>query len=135
VLRQLARRGYAGHVTVELSPECFPNQEELVVEKLASLHEHLARLLAGGLNAARGGGACASVLRGAQGKPDMDEHRHQQLEKIAQVCLSLHKMADYFLNNEPCNLRVEDFDRLALEIEEIARVVDSFCDELAQEGR
>lgn len=63
----------------------------------------------------------------------MDERRRPQLEKIAQVCLSLHKLADYFLNNEPTNLRVEDFDRLALEIEEIARVVDSFCDELARE--
>jgi len=63
----------------------------------------------------------------------MDERRRQQLEKIAQVCLSLHKLADYFLNNEPGNLRVEDFDRLALEIEEVARVVDSFCDQLARE--
>ena len=63
----------------------------------------------------------------------MDERRRQQLEKIAQVCLSLHKLADFFLNNEPVNLRVEDFDRLALEIEEIARVVDSFADELARE--
>lgn len=62
----------------------------------------------------------------------MDEHHRQQLEKIAQVCLSLHKLADYFLNNEPANLRVEDFDRLAVEIEEIARVMDSFADELAR---
>lgn len=64
----------------------------------------------------------------------MDERRRLQLEKIAQVCLSLHKLADYFLNNEPGNLRLEDFDRLALEIEEIARVVDSFSDELAGEA-
>lgn len=63
----------------------------------------------------------------------MDERR-RQLDKIAQVCLSLHKLADFFLNNEPGNLRIEDFDRIALDIEEIARVVDSFCDELAREG-
>lgn len=65
----------------------------------------------------------------------MDESRRLQLEKIAQICLSLHKLADYFLNNEPANLRVDDFDRLAVEIEQIARVVDSFCDELAREER
>lgn len=47
-LRELARRGFAGHLTVELSPECFPGQEELVVEKLSSLRAHVARLLAGG---------------------------------------------------------------------------------------
>lgn len=63
----------------------------------------------------------------------MDERR-RQLDKIARVCLSLHKLADFFLNNEPANLRVEEFDRIALDIEEIARVVDSFCDELAREG-
>ncbi|MEW5774982.1 MAG: sugar phosphate isomerase/epimerase [Thermodesulfobacteriota bacterium] len=48
VLRELARRGYAGHLTVELSPECFPSQEDLVVEKLVSLREHIAGLLSGG---------------------------------------------------------------------------------------
>lgn len=48
VLRALARCGFAGHLTVELSPECFPGQEDLVTEKLASLREHVAGLLAGG---------------------------------------------------------------------------------------
>jgi len=47
VLRVLARSGFAGHLTVELSPECFPGQEALVTEKLASLREHIAWLLAG----------------------------------------------------------------------------------------
>lgn len=47
VLRELARRGFAGHLTVELSPECFPSQEELVVEKLAALRTHIADLLPG----------------------------------------------------------------------------------------
>ena len=47
VLRVLARNGFSGHLTVELSPECFPSQEELVAEKLASLRGHIARLLAG----------------------------------------------------------------------------------------
>jgi hypothetical protein len=59
--------------------------------------------------------------------------RREQLERIAEVCLSLHKMADYFLNNEPQNLRVEDFDRIALELEEIARMVDMFTGQLARE--
>lgn len=67
--------------------------------------------------------------RGQQGH-DMKKTR---LKDIMEVCLTLHKRADYFLNNEPEHLSVEDFDAIALELEEVARKVDGFCEALIQE--
>jgi len=55
-------------------------------------------------------------------------NRKQCLKDIATVCLALRQCADFFLHNEPENLSVEDFDRIAMEMEELARFIDNFVD-------
>ncbi len=60
--------------------------------------------------------------------------KRARLKEIMEVCLTLHKRADFFLNNEPEHLTVEDFDAVALELEEVARKVDGFCEALIQES-
>jgi hypothetical protein len=54
--------------------------------------------------------------------------RKQCLKDIATICLALRQRADFFLHNEPENLSVEDFDRIAMEMEELARTIDNFVD-------
>ncbi len=60
--------------------------------------------------------------------------KRSRLKEIMDVCLTLHKRADYFLNNEPENLTEEDFDAIAMELEEVARKVDGLCGDLIQES-
>lgn len=59
-------------------------------------------------------------------KPMTEEER---LKIIANVCMTLRKRADYFLNSEPENLTIEDFDKVAEELEILARDVDSLLDQ------
>jgi len=59
--------------------------------------------------------------------------KRSRLKEIMEVCLTLHKRADFFLNNEPEHLAVEDFDAIAMELEEVARQVDGFCEALIEE--
>ncbi|MFW5837859.1 MAG: hypothetical protein ACOCVM_07600 [Desulfovibrionaceae bacterium] len=61
--------------------------------------------------------------------------RHGYLKDIAAVCLALRQRADYFLHNEPENLSVEDFDNIAIEMEELARTIDNFVDYFGQESK
>ena len=57
-----------------------------------------------------------------------------RVKQIAEVCIALRKMADYLLNNEPENLTAEDFDRMAVDLEGVARTVDGFLDDNQDEG-
>ena len=59
-------------------------------------------------------------------KPMTEEER---LKIIANVCMTLRKRADYFLNSEPENLSIDDFDKVAEELEILARDVDSLLDQ------
>ncbi len=51
------------------------------------------------------------------------------LKRIAQVCIGLRKLANFFQDNDPENLSREDFDQVAGELEELAAVVDDFLEE------
>ncbi|QJT10141.1 hypothetical protein [Oceanidesulfovibrio marinus] len=51
------------------------------------------------------------------------------LKRIAQVCIGLRKLANYFQDNDPEHLSREDFDQVASELEDLAAVVDNFLDE------
>lgn len=59
----------------------------------------------------------------------MTQDRQSRLKQIATICLTLRKRADYLLNNEPENLNLEDLDRMAVELEEMARLVDGLVEE------
>lgn len=59
-------------------------------------------------------------------KPLTEEER---LKLIANVCMTLRKRADFFLNTEPENLTIEDFDQIAEELEILARDVDNLLDQ------
>lgn len=52
-----------------------------------------------------------------------------RLKNIARICLTLRKRADYLMNNEPENLTMEDLDKMAMELEEMARLVDELIEE------
>lgn len=58
----------------------------------------------------------------------MTKEKQSRLKQIATVCLTLRKRADYLLNNEPENLTLEDLDRMAMELEEMARLVDGLVE-------
>jgi hypothetical protein len=62
----------------------------------------------------------------------MTNDRQARLKQIATVCLTLRKRADYLLNNEPENLTLEDLDRMAVELEEMARLVDGLVEEAGE---
>lgn len=51
------------------------------------------------------------------------------LKQIAQVCIGLRKLANFFQDNDPEHLSREDFDQVAEELEELAAVVDDFLEE------
>lgn len=59
----------------------------------------------------------------------MKPEHQSRLKQIATVCLALRKRADYLLNNEPENLTVEDLDQMAMELEEMARLVDGLVED------
>ncbi len=48
------------------------------------------------------------------------------IRRIAEVCLTLRKRANFFQDNEPEHLNREDFDAIAAELEAIADLVDGF---------
>jgi len=64
----------------------------------------------------------------------MTKDKQARLKQIATVCLTLRKRADYLLNNEPENLTVEDLDRMAMELEEMAILVDGLVEEDQETG-
>ncbi|MFW5734194.1 MAG: hypothetical protein ACOCWR_03950 [Oceanidesulfovibrio sp.] len=51
------------------------------------------------------------------------------LKRIAQVCIGLRKLANFFQDNDPEHLGREDFDQVAAELEDLAAVVDDFLEE------
>ncbi len=51
-----------------------------------------------------------------------------RVKQIAAICLALRKQADFFRNTEPENLANADFDRIAQELELLARSVDNLLD-------
>jgi hypothetical protein len=65
---------------------------------------------------------------------DTSPKSRSYLKDIAAVCLALRQRADFFLHNEPENLSVEDFDAIAVEMEELARTIDNFVDYFSQES-
>ncbi len=67
--------------------------------------------------------------------PPLQENRttmddtNDTLKQIAQVCIGLRKLANYFQDNDPEHLSREDFDEVAAELEKLAAVVDNFLEE------
>ena len=82
------------------------------------------------------GGSARPVAR--QGEYTMEdeamptEQRTALYRQIAEICLTLRKRADFFLNNEPQNMTIEEFDRIAKELETVAVQVDSLAIGLAE---
>ncbi len=56
------------------------------------------------------------------------DYNQELVKQIAGICLALRKHADFFQNTEPENLSNEDFDRIAEELELLARSVDDLLD-------
>ncbi len=79
-------------------------------------------------NGSTTGDTCMPKKATATTKEERPLTEEERLKLIASVCLRLRKRADFFLNTEPENLTVVDFDLIADELERLARDVDNLLD-------